>query len=145
MRTVLAMTADGHQLPLSIGVAAVIGIYGLILASVWRVFEKAGQPGWGVLVPFYNLYLGVRIAGRPGWWTAAFFIPVVGWFLMAKTADDFARAFGKGQWFALGLAMLPYIFWPILAFGPAHYRREPRGFDVIMGGVGKSQEVAESS
>ena len=32
------------------------------LVSVWKVFVKAGQPGWGILIPIYNIYLVLKIA-----------------------------------------------------------------------------------
>lgn len=33
-----------------------------------------------------------------------------------------ANAFGKGAGFAVGLIFLPFIFFPILAFGDAEYQ-----------------------
>lgn len=106
-------------------------MFTLVAASMWRVFAKAGRPGWGALVPFYNLYLIVRIAGRPGWWTAAIFIPVIGWFVVVKVIVEFAARFGKGQYFAVGLLVANVVFWPILAFGRAQYQQPVRGFAVI--------------
>ena len=39
-----------------------------VVAAFWRVFTKAGEPGWAVLVPFYNIIVLLKIIGRPWWW-----------------------------------------------------------------------------
>jgi len=54
-----------------------LAIVVLVIAGCWKMFVKAGQPGWGILIPIYNAYLMVKIAGRPGWWLILFFIPLV--------------------------------------------------------------------
>lgn len=92
-----------------------------VIAGMWRVFEKAGQPGWGCLVPIYNVYLLTQIAGRPGWWLLLFFIPLVNLLVSIVVTLDIARKFGQGVGFALGLLFLGFIFYPILGFGPAQY------------------------
>ena len=48
-----------------------------MIVSYWKVFEKAGQPGWGVLIPIYNILLLLKIAGKPGWWILLYLIPLV--------------------------------------------------------------------
>lgn len=96
-------------------------IFVFIIASIWRVFTKAGQPGWGCLIPFYNIYLMLKIAGKPGWWLIFFFIPVINIVVQIVMTIDIARNFGRGGWFAAGLIFLPIIFFPILAFGDSVY------------------------
>lgn len=39
----------------------------LMVVSQWRVFQKAKLPGWGALVPIYNVYLMFKLAGKPKW------------------------------------------------------------------------------
>jgi hypothetical protein len=93
----------------------------LLVVAMWRVFVKAGQPGWAAIIPIYNLYIICKIAGKPGWWVLLMLIPLVG-FIIALLVDlDLAKAFGKGAGFAIGLWLLPVIFYPILAFGDAQY------------------------
>ena len=82
---------------------------------------KAGQPGWACIVPIYNIYILLRIAGRPGWWLILYLIPLVSIVVAVIVAIDIAKAFGKGTGFGLGLAFLGFIFFPILAFGDAKY------------------------
>ncbi len=102
-------------------------IVGLIIAvvmivSLWKVFKKAGQPGWGCLIPIYNWYLMIKIAGKPGWWLILMFIPLVNFIIGIIVAIGIAENFGKGGGFAVGLILLPIIFYPILAFGDARYQ-----------------------
>jgi hypothetical protein len=93
----------------------------LAIAGMWKTFEKAGEPGWGAIVPFYNVYLMCKIAGRPGWWLLLFLIPCANVIVAIIIAIDIAKNFGKGVGFGLGLAFLSFIFYPILGFGDARY------------------------
>src|SRR5690242_8081796 len=89
----------------------------LVIAGSWKVYAKAGRPGWGVIVPLYNAYLWIKIGGRPGWWLFLFIIPIVNLIVGVVLGIDVAKNFGKGVGFGLGLAFLPFIFLPILGFG----------------------------
>lgn len=95
----------------------------VVIAGMWKVFTKAGQPGWGVLIPIYNLYLLTQIAGRPGWWLILMLIPLVNFVIAIILSLDIAKNFGKGAGFGIGLALLGCIFYPILGFGDATYQR----------------------
>ncbi len=92
-----------------------------VVAGVWKVFVKAGQPGWGVLVPIYNAYLITRIAQRPAWWLILMFVPLLNVLAAVVLSLDIAKHFGKGPGFGVGLAFLGPIFYPILGFGGAEY------------------------
>lgn len=93
----------------------------LIIASVWKVFTKAGQAGWKSLIPFYNLFVLLQIAGCPSWWLLMFFIPVVNIYFLVVMHIRLAEKFGKSPLFGFALCFLGFIFFPILAFGPASY------------------------
>lgn len=95
------------------------------IVAAWKVYSKAGQPGWGAIIPIYNMYLWCKIAGRPGWWVILMFIPVVNFIIGILLCVDVAKNFGKGIGFALGLIFLWPIFMPILGFGGAQYRAQP--------------------
>jgi hypothetical protein len=94
----------------------------LLIAGMWKVFSKAGQPGWAVLIPIYNLYILCKVAGRPGWWLLLMLIPFLNLIILIILDIDVAKAFGKGVGFGIGLILLPFIFWPILGFGSAQYQ-----------------------
>jgi hypothetical protein len=99
-----------------------LAFVGLIIASMWMVFAKAGKPGWACLVPIYNIIVLLEIAGKPIWWIVLFFIPVANLIATILVALGIAQKFGKGAGFGIGLAFLPMIFYPILAFGDAQYQ-----------------------
>jgi len=90
--------------------------------TYWRVFEKAGKPGWAVLIPIYNSLVLLQIVGKPWWWLLLFFIPGVNLVLLIWMINLLSLSFGKGIGFTLGLLFLSPIFYPILAFSNAEYR-----------------------
>lgn len=99
-----------------------LAIIVLVIVGFWKVFEKAGQPGWAAIIPIYNVYILCKIAGRPGWWVILMFIPIVSLVIAIILSIDVAKSFGKGIGFALGLIFLGFIFYPILGFGSAQYQ-----------------------
>jgi hypothetical protein len=99
-----------------------IAILLLMIVGMWKVFSKAGQPGWAILIPIYNLYVLCKVAGRPGWWLLLMLIPFVNFIIAIILDIDIAKNFGKGVGFGIGLLLLPFIFFPILGFGSAQYQ-----------------------
>ncbi len=112
-----------------IGVIIWLAIMVVVIAGLWKTFEKAGQPGWGAIIPIYNLYLLTVIAGKPWWWLLLMFIPIVGLVIAIILSIAVAERFGKGAGFGIGLALLGFVFYPILGFGDAQYQGAP-GFAV---------------
>jgi hypothetical protein len=110
-----------HPVMLVFWILAIIGLVGM-----WKVFTKAGKPGWGCIIPIYNVYLLLQIAGRPGWWLILFLIPVVNLIMAFIVSLDVARNFGKSGGFGVGLFFLPFIFCLILGFGDAQYSAQPK-------------------
>ncbi len=103
------------------GVILYIAIFVLVYASVWKVFEKAGKPGWAGLVPIYNFIVMLEIAKKPLWWVALLFIPFANIVVGVLIMMNIAKSFGKGTGFAIGMILLPFVFWPMLGFGDAQY------------------------
>lgn len=93
----------------------------LIIAGMWRIFEKAGKPGWAAIIPIYNLIVLLEIIRKPIWWFIVMLIPCVGIVFAILVYIELAKAFNKGGGFAAGLFFLPFIFFPILGFGDAEY------------------------
>jgi hypothetical protein len=107
-----------------IGIVALVIYFAIIIfmiVSMWKMFAKAGQPGWASLVPILNVYIMLQIAGKPGWWLLLMFIPIVSIVISIITSIAIAENFNKGVGFGLGLAFLPIVFVPILAFSDAQY------------------------
>ncbi len=98
-----------------------LAIFILTIVSMWKVFAKADEPGWAIFIPIFNLYVMLKIAGKPWWWLLLFCIPLVNLIIAILATVSFAQNFGKGVGFALGLIFLPFIFYPILAFSDADY------------------------
>jgi hypothetical protein len=105
-------------IPMIIGLGMMCLLYAFLF---WKVFTKAGRPGWASLIPIYNLYILCKIAGKSGWWViwCMFLIPFI--FVCIALAEKF----GKGAGFGIGLAFLGIIFFPILGFGDARYQGAP--------------------
>ncbi len=93
----------------------------ITFAGMWVTFEKANQPGWGSIIPIYNIILLLKVAGKPLWWLILMFIPLVSLIPAIIVPFAIARNFRKGSGFGAGLLFLPFIFYPILGFGSAEY------------------------
>lgn len=94
----------------------------LEIAALWKVFTKAGQPGWACLIPIYNIYIMTKIAGKPGIWTLLCLIPVINIIFIIWLYNMISKSFGKDEGFTVGLIVLGVVFWPILGFGSAQYQ-----------------------
>ena len=106
---------------------AIFGLIGLamvvvVIAGMWKVFDKAGQPGWACLVPIYNLVVMLQIAGKPIWWLILFCIPLVNFVAGILVTLSLAKSFGKDVGFAIGLILLGVVFFPILGFDDSTYQ-----------------------
>lgn len=93
----------------------------IVAVGAWKVFTKAGQPGWGIFVPIYNALLMVRIVGRPDIWVLFMLIPLVNIVIGIILMMDLAKSFGKDVAYAIGMIILPVVFLPMLGFGSARY------------------------
>lgn len=108
----------------------------LLLISMWKIYTKAGKPGWASIVPFYNAYVMCEIAGKEGWYMLLYFIPIVNIYVSFVINDALAKRFGKSTGFAIGLMFLPIIFFPILAFSSGDVTtRMPDGVEVSQSSV----------
>ena len=113
-----AEAAAGGGLIMVIYLAVIV----LVIASMWKTFVKAGQPGWAAIVPIYNVIVLLQIVGKPTWWVILFFVPIANIVISFIVMIEFAKVFGKGAGFGVGLALLGFIFLPILGFGSAEYQ-----------------------
>ena len=103
--------------------AGVLVLFCLIIWISWfKIFSKAGQAGWKALVPFFNIFVFTKIVQKPIWWIAIYLIIPVGYILAALQVS---KLFGKKIVFAMGLIFIPFVFYPILAFGKSQIGEQP--------------------
>lgn len=98
-----------------------LAVMAFFLYCGWKLFVKAGQPGWASLIPIYNVVVMLKIVGKPLWWILLFFIPFANFIVAILLTHNLSLRFGKGVGFTLGLLFLGPIFMPILALGSAKY------------------------
>lgn len=98
-----------------------VAIVILMIAAIWKVFTKAGKPGWAAIIPIYNLVVLLQIVGKPIWWIILMLIPIVNIIIQIIVTHQLSKSFGKDVGFTLGLIFLGFIFFPILGFGDAKY------------------------
>ena len=103
------------------GMVIYLAVMIFMLVAYWKLFAKAAQPGWACIIPFYNIYILLKIAGKPGWLLILCFVPVANIIVAFLMCIGLAENFGKGSGFAVGLFFLAFIFVPILGFGGAQY------------------------
>ena len=94
----------------------------LTIAGMWKIFEKAGKPGWAAIIPIYNFIVWLEIVGKPWWWLLLCLIPGVVVVIGIWAINLLSLSFGKSTGFTIGLIFLSFIFIPILGFGDAEYK-----------------------
>lgn len=96
-----------------------------IIVCMWKVFVKAGKPGWAAIVPIYNAWVLFEIGGEEGWKVLLSLIPVVGSIIVLiftiKAYLEIARRFGKSTGFGILMIFFAPIMFAILAFSDAQY------------------------
>ena len=108
----------------SFGVAYMLIVFAWLvvaLVGMWKLYMKAGKPGWASIVPFYNLYCLYEMAFGNGWLFLLTFVPLVNVVISIVMCFKLAKAFGQGIGFGFGLLFLTPIFMLILGFGGAEY------------------------
>lgn len=92
-----------------------------LIAAQWKVYEKAGQPGWAAIVPIYNIIVMLKIIGKPTWWLLLIIFPLTAPIFGIWALNMLSKSFGKDEGFTIGLLILGFIFYPVLGFGSAQY------------------------
>jgi hypothetical protein len=105
----------------------ILAVAVLCIAGLWKVFEKAGQPGWAAIVPIYNYYIMTKIIGKPGYWAALMIIPYIGVIWAIWSFNLLSKSFGKDTGFTIGIVFLPFIFLPIMGFDKSIQYQGPAG------------------
>jgi len=90
-----------------------------MFAGLWKLFEKAGKPGWAVLIPIYSAIVMIQIVKKPMIWMLYLLIPIVNIVFAIRLTNLFVKSFGKSGGYTVGCLLFPYIFYPILGFDKA--------------------------
>lgn len=98
-----------------------LGIAVFMIICMWKIYTKAGKPGWAAIIPIYNIIILLEIIGKPWWWFFLMCIPLVNLIILIIVYHNLSVSFGKGAGFTVGLIFLSIIFFPILAFSDAKY------------------------
>ena len=124
-----------------------IGLYVIYIIAFWRIFSKAGIPGWKSIIPFYNLYIQFKIT-----WKTSFFwiflaliviagivdaaggnqpsnaivvvrsiLQILGGVILMLDSYFLSMSFGHGLGFTIGLWLLEFVFTLVLGFGSSRY------------------------
>ncbi len=120
-------TLTGGQVGLLIAFSGLYLLFVLAIAAIgivatWRIFTKAGQAGWKSLIPLYNVYIFLKIVGRPGWWLLLLIIPLVNIVISLVLAIDLGKSFNKPTAYSVVLLwLLSFIGYCLLAFSKDVY------------------------
>jgi len=120
---------------LAVWLVFILAVYVVTVIGLWKMYVKAGKPGWAAIIPIYNWWVWVEMIGRPRWWFWVYlaavllaWIPLVGFVLAIVIfviylmgCLDMAKCFGRGTGTGIGLWLVPFVFAPILGFGDAQY------------------------
>ncbi len=107
-------------LALGAGLVIIAVPIAVLIIGIWKVFTKAGKPGWAAIVPIYSIMVMAEIAGKPNWWGLLCLIPFVGLIFLIIIIYGVAKNFGHG--IGMTILMIFGIGWLILGFGSAQYQ-----------------------
>ena len=109
---------DNGALAAVTGTVLFIGliVWLICIISYWKIFTKAGKPGWASIIPIYNTIVIIEIVRKPVWWILLLLIPIVNIVYAIWLTNLLSKSFGKSEGFTVGLIFLPIIFLPVLAF-----------------------------
>lgn len=115
----------------------ILAIVVFMIACMWKIYTKAGKPGWASIIPIYNCIVLLEIVKKPWWWIFLLILPFINIIFAIWVLNLLSKSFGKTEAFTIGLLLLGIVFYPILAFGSAQYQWGDRT-------VGASPNVLDS-
>lgn len=118
--------------PLAKTISLLLRIFVIALAPAiffivvnWKLYVKAGEPGWASIIPVYTNVVQFKIVGLSPWLLLLYLVPFVNYVaivvLSILVSFRLAKSFGKDIAWGFGILLLPYVFYPILALGSSEY------------------------
>ena len=94
-----------------------------MLVTMWKIYQKAGQPGWAAIIPIYNIIVMLKII-KMDWWhlLIMLFVPFAALVYSILIPIKLSQAFGKSAGFGVFAIFFSIIAYPILAFGNSQYQ-----------------------
>lgn len=112
----------GSELFVIIGYSLILLAYiAVTIICLWKIFKKAGRPGWAAVIPFYNMYVLFEISGMNGWLSLLMYVPAANIIVLVLQSLKLAKAFNKGTGYAVGLILLNWFFMLPLGFSSDEY------------------------
>lgn len=97
--------------------AIYFAVFIVMVVSLWKLFVKAGKPGWAALIPVYNNIVELEIVGRPVWWVLLLMlVPFLNIWVSIVLVLDLAKSYGKSTNYGIFMVLLPVVAFPMLAF-----------------------------
>ena len=93
----------------------------VMIVADWKIYTKAGKPGWAIFVPFYNIFVMLDIVGKPAWWFVMLLIPGVNIVFAIMIVYNLVLKFGQPGWHVLLAIFVSIVYYPYLAFSKASY------------------------
>ncbi len=106
-------------------VILVPALFTLPIAFCYKQFGQAGQKGYYALIPYFNIYVFLKIIGKQKkfWWWFFIIFPYINIFMLFLMLIELGKCFGKFKiWDEFMAAALPYIFFPMIAKQGAEYQ-----------------------
>ena len=108
---------------LAIFIIVLLAVLVLMAIAMWKIYTKAGQPGWAIFVPIYNNVVMFDVIGMQKWnILIMLYVPFAAIVYAIMIPFKLAKAFGKGVGFGFLLWLIPIIGYPVLAFGSAEHQ-----------------------
>ncbi len=107
----------------------------LTVVGLWKLFEKAGYPGWIAIIPFYNFYIWLKIIHKPLWWYIFIIVPFINVFTLLLMIVELVKTFKKHGLIEQAISVIvPFIYLPYLGFkkdekyyDPSKHKPEKKG------------------
>ena len=96
-------------------------VVAVVIVSYWKIFVKAGKPGWAAIIPIYNIIVMLEIVGKPFWWFFLMLIPGVNVVVGIIVLHQLIIKFGKPGWHTVLAVLFSIVYFPYLAFSDAEF------------------------
>ncbi len=103
-----------------------IFLFLISISGLWRIFEKAGKPGWHAMVPFLNIITWIKVIEKPKWWLIPSLLPFVNIFMLLLLVVETLKCFKHGKlWQVTTAVLFPFIYLTFLGFSPKELYSRP--------------------